>query len=295
MEWADRYKIIKKLGTQKKRKFGDVFLVSTIETNQLGVLKFVAKTLDNQKTVERLKHEASFHLDFDGLPKILEVFESEYAFFFVREFKEGIALDTVWNSLSKKKRHPFLVTILEQLAPIFQTLKDQCVVHCDLKPSNLLVSEDGKIHLIDFGLALRTNAIEDRGILFPLGYAAPELLLNRLHLVDERTDYYALGILIWRLYDGKLPLVHPNPSIFTNLQLTHPLPESYEISKKIYATLARLSAKHPFKMPPNKMEISEVDKCLLAGMNLRYSSIELFIQDFKDTAPKSWFRSLSRV
>lgn len=295
MELADRYKIIKKLGSQKKRKFGDVFLVSHIDSYQLGVLKLAKKIPENQKLIERLKHEASFDFNSDGLPRILDVFESDDAFSFIREFKEGKAIDEVWKTLSKKARHPFLVDVLEQLVPIFQTLKEHSIVHCDIKPSNLIISTDGKVHLIDFGLALRTNKIEDRGTIFPLGFAAPELLLNRLKLVDERTDFYALGILIWRLYDGKLPLTHPNPSIFTNLQLTHPLPESYEISTKIHSTLARLSAKYQFRIPPNKMEINEVDACLSEGMNLRYSNLASFIVDFKKAAPKSWFRSLGRV
>ncbi|MFN5845526.1 MAG: protein kinase domain-containing protein, partial [Flavobacteriia bacterium] len=137
------------------------------------------------------------------------------------------------------------------------------------------------VSLIDFGLALRTFEPNKRSTLFPLGFAAPELILNRLDLVDQRTDLYALGIVIWRLYDGKLPLTHPNPSVFTNLQLTHPLPESDKLPKGLHNLLQKLSAKHQFKTAPNLMDNQAVLAGLKEGMDQRYSELSVFIEEFR--------------
>jgi len=146
---------------------------------------------------------------------------------------------------------------------------------------------------LDFVLSIRSSHVEEnrqRKLLFPLGYAAPELLLNHLDIVDQRTDIFALGIVIWQLYAGSLPLVHPNPSVFTNLQLTHPLPEHSEISKKIYLVLFKMANKHQFKIPPNKMDQQEVNRLLVTGMDVRFDSIEEVIDAFELIAKKKFWR-----
>ena len=158
------------------------------------------------------------------------------------------------------------------------------IIHCDIKPSNIIVSGDQdnfEIHLIDFGLAYKQSSPEERSTLFPLNYAEPELLLNKLSIVDHRTDIYSLGTMIWRLFNGKLPLVHPNPSIFTNLQLTHPLPESGSLPKGVYPVLAKMCTKHTFKTVPNALDEKEVIESLKEGIENRYSNLSEVIDDLK--------------
>lgn len=289
MEFSQRFKIVNKLGTQAHRKFGSIYLVEDTATGKKGVLKAVGKSKENSIVLERLKHEASFHFDRIGLPQVLATYDSETEFMMVRNFVEAEPLDLVWNGVRKRDRHGFLVAVLEQLIPLLNHLRDMGIVHCDLKPGNILVDTDRNVHLIDFGLSLRQATPDERTILFPLGFAAPELLLNRLHLVDHRTDYFALGIVLWRLYAGKLPLTHPNPSIFTNLQLTHPLPECSDVPRKVQKVLEKLSAKYAFKIPPNRLPQTEVDDSLRNGMAMRYDSLELFLDDFRSARTSNWF------
>lgn len=289
MDIADQYRILEKMGQQARRKFGSVYLVEDTTSGKRGVLKAVGKSDENKVLVERLRHEASFDFSFPGLPQILDVYESDSELMLVRSYVDATPLDEVWKTIGKRERHSFLVQVLEGLAPLLNHLKEQHIVHCDLKPGNILVGRDGSVHLIDFGLSLRQGQIDERSILFPLGYAAPELLLNRLHLVDHRTDYFALGIVLWRLYAGKLPLTHPNPSIFTNLQLTHPLPESSDVPRKIQKLLEKMAAKHAFNIPPNRLPADEVDACLREGMLARYDDLQTFIEAFIAAGSSNWF------
>lgn len=296
VEISERYQLEKRLGSQGKRKFGELFLATDSKSKKRVVLKAVRLNQNNSTSAERLRAEAGFSFDFKGLPKTLHFEESESVLFLVREYCDGVPLDEHWKTLKRKQRLPFLIAFLKKVQPIFQELKQLGIVHCDIKPSNFLIdqrSDTFHVHLLDFGLAIRTSdTVENkkRKLLFPLGYAAPELLLNHLEIVDERTDIFALGIVIWRLYAGNLPLVHPNPSVFTNLQLTHPLPEHSEISKKIYLILFKMANKHQFKLPPNKMDRHEVNQLLISAMNERFASLQEVIHAFELIAKKRFWR-----
>jgi len=288
------YKIVKEIGGQKKRKFGKVYLVSHIETGNPAIMKIIFKNELNNHLQDRLRKEAEFSFDFKGLPKILEFHESEKEILFIKDYQQGLPLLEFWEQVKNKDRFKTLITLLEGLEPIFDHLKANNIVHCDLKPSNILIhnsAEGLQLELIDFGLALNTLKHEERKILFPLGYAAPELILNHLDIVDQRTDLFSLGITICRLFSGKLPLTSPNPSVFTNLQITYPLPECQNLNKEANQILSKMCNKHVFRNSPNNMSSPEVRKLLLEGMNGRYNSLHEIILKFKEiVSRKPWYR-----
>ncbi|OFZ61035.1 MAG: hypothetical protein A3D92_22085 [Bacteroidetes bacterium RIFCSPHIGHO2_02_FULL_44_7] len=296
MSIAEQYQIIKALGDQKVRRFGDVYFVESKKDGSKGVLKHVRKSSASQIAAERLRQEACFTFNHEGLPQTLDFYESESEVLLVRAYATGLPLHTFWLALRKKERIPFLQDFVTKLIPLFATLKKEGVVHCDLKPGNILIEgdiSDFRVHLIDFGLALRIHDREERKLLFPLGYAAPELLLHHLDLVDQRTDIFALGIIIWRLFAGKLPLVHPNPSIYTNIQLTHPLPDDTSLPRGLYAILRRMSSRHAFQMPPNKMDYEELRACLRGALNERYVSLTEVAEDLNRLPKPRFYQRIS--
>ena len=77
MEELTKYRIIKELGSQKKRKFGNVYLVEHKENGQKAVLKHVNKDSTKEMILERLRCEASFDFDTKGLPKTYFFEENE--------------------------------------------------------------------------------------------------------------------------------------------------------------------------------------------------------------------------
>lgn len=288
------YKIVQKIGDQKKRKFGKVFLVRHIHSGADAIMKVVFKNETNEHLLERLRQEATFTFETKGLPRILEFSESENEILIIKEFQKGIPLLEFWAKIKSRDRLKTLVVILEELQSIFVHLKENNIVHCDLKPSNILVSrvkEEINVEIIDFGLALNITRAEKRKILFPLGYAAPELILNHLDIIDQRTDIFSLGILIWRMFNGKLPLTNPNPSVFTNLQITHPLPDCPELNKEANSVLAKMCYKHVFKTSPNNMPPEEVKILLSDAMDHRYNDLQEIIDAFKIISErKPWYK-----
>ncbi len=293
MELSKKYRTVNVLGNQAVRKFGTVSLIEDMATGQQKVLKQLVLNDHNQHIAERLERESSFNFQLCGLPRVTEFIKTDREIVLVKAFVEGIPLDDYWQTIPRKQRMDQLVHILKALFPLFQVLHEQQIVHCDIKPSNILIEKkDDSIscHLIDFGMAIRQKENKHFKLLFPLGYAAPELILNRLELLDHTSDLYALGIAIWKLFTGTLPLTHPNPSIFTNLQLTYPLPDHSDLPKGLYPILQKMCDKHQFKTAPNRMKIEEVDPLLRKAQQNRYQSLQEIIADLqKIPQKKSWW------
>lgn len=279
MEIHQKYRILSQLNPNQARKFGKTFIGELKETGE----KVLIKSIQNHNTsigFEQLKNEAQFTFDHPQLPLIYDFYLEHNEALLVKKYVEGETLSEVFKKIkSKKKKREKLLQILPSILAALEILKQRKIVHCDIKPGNLILLEN-EVSIIDFGLAIQENNLPQRNILFPLGFAAPELLLNKLNCVDHRTDQYALGTTIWNLLSGDIPNRHMNPSIMTNLQLNLPLPEHSSIPKSFNKILNKMCAKHNFSLPPNKMNQEEVLPLLKQGISRRYEDYSEILNDF---------------
>jgi serine/threonine protein kinase len=251
------------------------------------------KNPHNTLEQDRLRSEASFSFQKEGLPVICDFFEDENSIQLVKKHEAGIPLHEFISDVTPRKRRTVLGQLLPLLADLLGSIHEQKILHLDIKPSNILVAKlenSYRVALIDFGMAIRMDQFEARKTLFPLGYAAPELVLNQLHCCDKTSDYFSLGITIWYCLTGKLPLYHSNPSIYTNLQINHPLPESSLIPNKQHLLLAKLCAKYSFEIPPNQLSETEIIKRLNQGKKERYQYLVDFISDWNDMLQRKWWQ-----
>ena len=295
MSIASKYILIKELGDQKRRKFGRVFLIRKRESDEQFILKTISIQDHDSHICKRLRYESEFSFEFEGLPTVVDFYENNEEIMLILQYKTGETLDQWWDRQPKKLRIKQLKVFLNALTPLMIILKKDGIIHSDLKPSNILIddsAEELKVHIIDFGMAINSKNIGERKVLFPLGFAAPELILNRIDCIDHTTDLYALGITMWRMFTGKLPLAHPNPSIFTNLQLVHPLPDHDDLPKGLYPILSKMTFKHTFKTAPNLLSSEEVRKGLIHGSAQRFQSIEEVLNELSKIPEGNW---ISRV
>lgn len=102
-----------------------------------------------------------------------------------------------------------ITELVRQLAEALAFAHARGVVHCDLKPDNILVDCDGQVTVTDFGLAVRINEMNERAqgpswVPGTIGYAAPEILGCRKD-ASQAVDVYSLGAILYRLLTGEAP------------------------------------------------------------------------------------------
>jgi serine/threonine protein kinase len=275
---------------QENENFGAVYSGVDTRNNQKIILKKVAKS--NLKGIDSINREFSNQINSIAFPEIIAYEEDDVNVVLLSKFKSGERLDIFWNGVKKKNQISTLKQIVLGLKPIMDKMEIEKIVHCDIKPSNILVDKkNDKLHLslIDFGMATPFYCQEVRDLKFPLGYAAPELILNHLELVNQKTDVFAIGVMIWRLFANKIPLSHPNPSIYTNLQLNLELPQNENISKQLLQILNIASKKHNFRLPPNLLNREEVKENLENARNQRFNFETLKDEILNLPEKKRWF------
>jgi serine/threonine protein kinase len=274
----------------ESQNFGAIYYGIDAKNNEKIILKKVSKS--NFKGIESINREFSIQLNAKVFPEIIAFEEDEENVMLLSKFKNGERLDVFWKTVKKKNRISTLKQIISGLKPIMDLMEKEKIAHCDIKPSNILIDakDDGiKLSLIDFGMASPFHYEGERKLKFPLGYAAPELILNHLDLINQKTDVFSIGVMIWRLFADKIPLSHPNPSICTNLQLNLALPENENISKQLLQILNKASNKHNFRLPPNLMRDEEVKSNLKNAIDERINFETLQNEILNLPERKSWF------
>lgn len=285
------------LGTSKKRKFGNVFLIEDSETKESYVLKTAKKSELSKQALQQLKNEYTFSFSHPELPQVVSFDETEETVSLLLRYKKGVGLIEFWNAVPKKKRLDFTKQLVTKTAVLLDEIHSQQICHCDIKPSNLLIDgteTDFRVHLIDFGMSVdkKKKDFNQRDLIFPLGFAAPELILNKIDLINNTTDYFALGITIYRLWTGKLPLSHPNPSVFTNLQLAHPIPYDSSMPKQLNEWIQKVCTKPKWRTAPNLMEEEEIIKALTDSFKERFIHSKDLIEGIQKAERKGFFTSL---
>lgn len=280
---------IASLGT--KRKFGNVFLLEDKTSKNLFVLKTARKDQLSDRALLQLRNEHTFSFSNPGLPQVVNFEENEETISILLRHKKGVGLEEYWNSVPKKQRLDFTKQLTREVVELLNEIHSKQIFHCDIKPSNILIEPnktDFSVHLIDFGMSIDKTTNNQRDLIFPLGFGAPELILNRSDLINNTTDYFALGITIYRLWTGKLPLSHANPSVFTNLQLAHPISPDNSMPKKLNEWIAKVCVKPKWRTAPNLMKEDEILSTLLKSYEERYTNPNELVDAMEKVTKKRW-------
>ncbi|HEY9722760.1 MAG TPA: serine/threonine-protein kinase, partial [Oscillatoriaceae cyanobacterium] len=146
--------------------------------------------------------------------------------------------------------------LLAELLPILSHVHRRGLVHGDLKAENLMRAEDGRLMLMDFGLAGPAGA-RPHGLEGTVTHLAPELIQRGR--ADQRTDLYALGVILYKWLTGQLPILGASPAETLRGQVeTLPAPPSTLVSgldPELDGLTLRLLAKRPQDRPQSANEV----------------------------------------
>ncbi|MGH9812504.1 MAG: protein kinase domain-containing protein [Candidatus Acidiferrales bacterium] len=281
---VSHYRILEKLGE------GGMGVVYKAEDTKLGrfvALKFLPEAMvADQEAVKRFEREAraASALDHPNICTIHEIGEHEGEPFIAMQYLEGLTLKHAIGGRPLKSAE--LLDLAQQLAQALEAAHAKGIVHRDLKPANIFITAEGRLKVLDFGLAKllpRADDVTASATLTQAGaapgtlpYMAPEQL--RAQPVDARTDIYAFGCVLYEMATGQRPF---RAELATEL--------SSEILNKTPVAPVRLNPEVPAKLE----EISL--KCLEKDPERRYQSAKEIAVDLHRLAAPTPATSFSEV
>ena len=202
----ERYEILKEIG---RGGMSIVYLAMDNRLKKSLVVKDIRKRAesDNEMLVNSLVVEANMlkRLDHGALPRIYDVIDRQGEIYVVMDYIEGESLKEKLNR-ERTAAPNEVIDWAKQLSDVLgylHTRKPNPIIYRDMKPDNIMLTPEGKIKLIDFGIAreFKNENTTDTTNLGTKGYAAPEQLSGKQ--TDTRTDIYSLGLTLYYLVTGK--------------------------------------------------------------------------------------------
>lgn len=246
----NRYKILEEVGTGG---MAVVYKAQDILLDRIVAVKILhAKYGDDHDFVVRFRQEAqaAAKLSHPNIVNIYDVGYDENVHYIVMEYVRG---ETLKEYIEKHGHLPIntSIQITFDIGEALENAHKNGIVHCDIKPHNILVTETGRIKVADFGIARAVNSSatnkNDHAVLGSVHYFSPEQASGGP--VDERTDIYSLGVVMYEMMTGVVPF-EGETAISVALQHVQddiPLPTKYNrrIPRLVEQCILKAMAKNP--------------------------------------------------
>ena len=263
----NRYKIIKSIG---EGGMANVYLAfDTILEREVAVKILRGDLAEDEKFVRRFQREANSasSLKHPNIVEVYDVGEDDGKYFIVMEYINGKTL----KSLIKKRGILTLeevIDIMLQLTSAVSCAHDSYIIHRDIKPQNVMILEDGRVKITDFGIAMALNNNEltqTNSVMGSVHYLPPEQASGSGSTI--KSDIYSLGILMFELLTGKLPFKGENAVEIAIKQMREQIPSvrsiSPDIPQSVENVVLRACAKNPKNRYENAREMFEdIKTCL---------------------------------
>ena len=251
------------------------------------VYKGKHKTLNMPVAIKMMKHNQAMDPDFienfrrEGKiialmshPNIVQIYDIEEIYrtiFIIMEYLDGESLETL---LERKGSLPFsrVLDFLLQICSALAYAHDKEIVHRDIKPANILIMDEDRIKLLDFGLAC-TPGKEDFEQTGTVQYMSPEQIEG--DPVDLRADIYSLGIMAYEMFTGQKPFPEDDIMALMEMHVHNDIPDPSILIPDLPSSIKKFIFKACSKSPDlryNKMyeiieELSSAATMLKEKMN----------------------------
>jgi non-specific serine/threonine protein kinase len=265
------YKIIEKLG---EGGMGEVYLAEDLKLERKVAIKFLPENLTKDKeNVQRFQREAkaAASLNHPNIVTIHEIAEENDQIFIVMEFVEGKSLRDCINEY--KLGTDNIVDIITQISEGLSQTHKAGIIHRDIKPENIIIDQDARAKILDFGLAKLRNVsklTKESSTIGTMQYMSPEQA--RGEEVDHRTDIWSLGVMLYEMVTGEVPF-------------------RADYDQAVFYLIIN---KDPEPMEKNRADCQEyitniAVKCLKKNRDDRFQSVREIINAFEEGSYKAYF------
>ena len=199
----DRYEIVGKIGAGG---MSDVYKAKDHTLGRYVAIKVLKQEFSedvNFVTKFRTEAQSAAGLEHPNIVNIYDVGSQEGMYYIIMEYVEGITLKTY---IEKKGQLTFkeAISIAIQVGRGIEAAHKKNIIHRDIKPQNIMISTEGKVKVMDFGIArAATSNTINSDVMGSVHYSSPEQARNGF--VDGRSDIYSLGIVMYEMVTGRVP------------------------------------------------------------------------------------------
>ncbi len=267
-ETISHYRILEKLG---EGGMGEVYLAEDTRLKRKVALKILPPEMaGDPNRLERFQREAEVvaAMDHPNIVTIYSVEEVDGAHFLTMSFIEGKSLAEMIPEGGMDLDKLFEIAV--PLADALSAAHDKGITHRDLKPANIMVTSDGRVKVLDFGLAKLhedaavpagedepTQALTREGLVVgTVPYMSPEQVQG--DAIDHRTDIFSLGVLLYEMATGDRPFAGQNSAQVVSSILRDDPPSVAERKAELPFHLSRI-VRHCLEKDPKRRYQSALD------------------------------------
>ena len=287
----DRYEIVKNIG---EGGMANVYLANDTILDRKVAIKVLRGDLSNDdKFIRRFQREALSvsNLSHPNIVEVYDVGEEDGEHYIVMEYIEGKTL----KELLKKRESLTLsevIDIMTQLTDGISHAHESYIIHRDIKPQNIMIQDDGKIKITDFGIAMALNATQltqTNSVMGSVHYLPPEQASGKSATI--KSDIYSLGILMYELLTGNVPFKGDNAVEIALKHMKDKIPSIRKQDPSIPQSVENIILKAAAKNPRNRYDSAkEMHEDLLHCLDEEHQndkkiSFEYPENDLDSTAP----------
>ena len=239
-ETIGQYRVLTKLG---EGGMGEVYRATDSKLGRDVALKVLpANMATHPERLERFRREAKAlaAVDHPGIVIVHSVEEVDGTHFLTMQLVEGRSLDRAVPPEGLPAER--IVEIAIALADALAAAHDRGIVHRDLKPANIMLTHDGRVKVLDFGLAKIAGEPGDAAsqtdvqtrdgmVMGTVPYMSPEQIAGKK--VDGRSDVFSLGVVLFELLTGQPPFTADNLSALLFAIAHHPHPQLHTLRQEL--------------------------------------------------------------